>query len=65
MAGDERGGWTSGEEEQRHCASGAFGCCVCVAGMDNYRKSDKYHKDLVNFSLYLFTEIALGGNVFD
>ena len=58
VAGDERGGWESGEEEQRHCASGGvrsfwlLGVCVCVAGMDNYRKSDKYLQDFVNFSFY-------------
>jgi hypothetical protein len=35
VAGDERGGWASREEAQRHCAfrvSGAFGCRVCVCG---------------------------------
>jgi hypothetical protein len=34
VAGDERGGWASGEEEQRHCASGGVRSfwllCVCV-----------------------------------
>lgn len=64
-----------GRVERRHRGIVRSGCpellaavCLCVAGMDNYRKSDKYLKDFIDmpiFLFYLFTEIAIGGNAFE